>query len=57
MRAVRAILRTLRAITYGWLLAIIAVLRTLLSRLRHHHGGTNDDEHERKRARTRCVPS
>ena len=56
MRALRAILRTLRAVTYGWLLAIIAVLRTLVSRLRNRHGGTNDDEHERKRARTRCVP-
>jgi hypothetical protein len=52
---VTAILRILQAFLYGWLLALLALLRSLLSLLRRR-GGTNDDEHERKRARTRCVP-
>lgn len=54
--AVRAILGTLRAITYGWLLALVAVIRSLVSLWRSRRGLNNDDEHERKRARTRCVP-
>lgn len=49
------LLHILKAITYGWLLALLAVLRSLIS-LVGRRGGTNDDEHERKRARTRCVP-
>lgn len=50
-----AILSTLKAITYGWLLALLALIRSLLSLCRRREGN-NDDEHERKRARTRCVP-
>lgn len=47
--------RILQALLYGWLLALLVLLRALLSLLRRREG-TNDDEHERKRARTRCVP-
>jgi len=50
------IFSTLKAITYGWVLALLALIRSLLSLCRRRRGETNDDEHERKRARTRCVP-
>lgn len=52
----QAILRTLKALGYGWLLALIALIRSLVSLCRSRRGMTNDQEHERKRARTRCVP-
>ena len=57
MRAgLRALLRSIRSIGYGWVLAIAAVVRSLISlcRRRGHRG--NDSEHEGKRARTECVP-
>lgn len=49
------IISVLKAITFGWLLALIALVRSLMS-LCFRRDGSNDDEHERKRARTRCVP-
>jgi hypothetical protein len=52
----RAVLATLKALLYGWLLALIALVRSLVSLCRSRRGMTNDEEHERKRARTRCVP-
>ncbi len=52
----RAILRTLRSITLGLLLALLGLLRSLLSLVRRKRGGTSDDAHERRRARTQCVP-
>ena len=50
-----AILATVKAIVYGWLLALILLIRTLISLCRRRRM-SNDEEHERKRARTRCVP-
>ena len=52
----RAILATLKALLYGWLIALIALVRSLPSLCRRRRGMTNDEEHERKRARTWCVP-
>lgn len=52
----RAILGTLKAVTYGWLLALLVLVRSLVSLCRSRGRMTNDEEHERKRARTRCVP-
>jgi hypothetical protein len=51
-----AILGTLRAITYSWLLALVALIRSLVSLWPSRRGLSSDDEHERKRAPTRCVP-
>ena len=56
MRAgLRAVWSVVRAALYGWIIALVALVRRLVDLIRRRKADDRD-EHERNAAKTRCVP-